>query len=124
MNFAYGDDSRNLLHLIYVGTLDRSKAEALLEATRKALVSLHRGFDILSDLRELKVIERDAVAVIDELMEVCNAHGSGRVIRILPNATENFGFPIMSIFHYDRNVHFVTCLSLEEAVKHLCGRSG
>ena len=123
MSFAYADDTRNLLHLIYVGTLDRAEAKALLEAARKVLPSLRRGFDILSDLRDLKVIEREAVEVVDELMELCNQHGSGRVVRVLPNATENFGFPIMSIFHYDRDVRFVTCLDLEEATKHLLGGS-
>lgn len=36
---------------------------------------------------------------------------------ILPGETDNFGLPIMSIFHYGKNVRFVTCLILEEAGK-------
>ena len=119
MNFVYADEARKLLHVIYVGTLDTAAAHALLEATRGALRSLTPGFDVLSDLRELKAVDKEAIAEVDELMDLINAHGVGKVIRILPAATEDFGFAIMSLFHYGHAVRIVTCLHLEEAVARL-----
>lgn len=119
MNFVYADESRKLLHLIYAGTLDKAAAQALLEATRGALHALTPSFDVLSDLRELKAVDKDAIAALDELMDLINAHGVEQVVRILPAATEDFGFAIMSLFHYGQAVRIVTCLCLEEAVARL-----
>ena len=115
MNFVYADASRNLLHLIYVGTLDKAAAEQMLDAVKRARVCLRPGFDILADLRDLKAVEKDAVSSIHEQMHILDARGAGKVVRVLPNETENFGFAIMSIFHYGQEVRFVTCLNLEEA---------
>jgi len=119
VNFVYADESRKLLHLIYVGTLDKAAAQAVLAATRGALPSLTPGFDVLSDLRELKAVDKEAIAALDELMDLINAHGVGQVVRILPAQTEDFGFGIMSLFHYGHAVRIVTCLHLEEAVARL-----
>ena len=119
MNFVYADESRKLLHLIYVGTLHKAAAQAVLEATRVALRSLPPGFDVLSDLRELKSVDKEAIPTLDEIMDLVNAHGVGKVVRILPAATEDFGFAIMSLFHYGHAVRIVTCLHLEEAVARL-----
>jgi hypothetical protein len=124
MSFIYADESRNLLHLIYVGKLDSAEATRLLAAARSALVPLRRGFEILADLRDLKAVEHDAVAIIDELMDLCNEHGVSVVVRVVSKETENFGFGIMSCFHYDHDVHFATCLSLEEGVARLTPHGG
>ena len=119
MNFVYGDESRNLLHLIYVGTLDKVAANLLLDEVKAVVERLRHGFDILADLRDLKVVEEDAVKIIDELMDLLNARGVGKIVRVLPGETENFGFAIMAFFHYAHDVRFETCLNLEGAVARL-----
>lgn len=119
MNLVYTDNSQNLLHLIYVGTLDRASAIQLLDAVKTASARLRHGFDILADLRDLKVVDKDAVRVIAELMELLDERGARKIVRILPNDTENFGFGIMSIFHYGNDVRFVTCFNLEAALASL-----
>jgi hypothetical protein len=119
VNFVYVDESRNLLHLIYVGTLDGREAQRLFDTAKSALAPLRRGFDILADLRDLKEVKGDAVKIIDRLMDLCNEHGVARIVRVVSGETENFGFAIMSCFHYDQHVRFVTCLNLEDAVARL-----
>lgn len=116
MNFVYVDDSRNLLHLIYVGMLDKTSAGQLRNAVMAVSARFRDGFDILADLRDVKGVEKEAVSIIDELMELLDKRGVRRVVRILPEDTENFGFGIMSIIHYSHDVRFVTCLNLEEAM--------
>jgi len=117
MNFTYADASRNLLHLIFAGTLDATAAAELLKDVTKASLHLRPGFDVLSDFRDLKSIDRKAIRMVDDLMEFLTRQGVGRVVRILPSEKENFGLAIMSIFHYGKDVRFVTCLNLEEAGK-------
>ena len=124
MNFIYADDSRNLLHLIYAGTLDAAAAQQVFDAVKTAAVRLQPGFDLLADLRDLKAVHKDAISIIAEQMNFLNTRGVGKIIRILPEATENFGFAIMSIFHYGHDVRFVTCLKLEEAVAALSPGKG
>jgi hypothetical protein len=119
VNFVYADESRNLLHLIYVGKLDCAEAKRMFDATKRTLAPLRRGFDILADLRDLKAVEKDAVKIIDKLMDLCNERGVRRIVRVVSNHTDDFGFGIMSCFHYDHNVRFVTCLTLNEAVERL-----
>ena len=119
MNLVYVEESRNLLHLIYVGTLDKAAAKQLLDAVKTVLVRLRPGFDILADFRDLKVVEKDAVKIIDELMDLLNARGVGKIVRVLPDESENFGFAIMAFFHYAHDVCFETCLNLEEALARL-----
>jgi len=119
MNFIYVDESRNLMHLIYVGTLDKTSAQHLLAVVKTAIGRLHPRFDILADLRDLKAVDKEAVKIIDELMDLLNACGVGMIVRVLSSASENFGFAIMSVFHYGHDVRFVTCFALEEAVAHL-----
>jgi len=117
MNFTYADAARNLLHLIVAGTLDKAAAKQLLEDVIKATSLLRQGFDVLSDFRDLKAIDREANRLVNDLMEFLTQQGVERVVRILPSEKENFGLSIMSIFHYGKDVRFVTCLNLEEAGK-------
>lgn len=124
MTFVYADGSRNLLHMIFVGMLDGAEARRMLDAAKRALESLRPGFAILTDLRDLRAVKRDAIKIIEELMDLCNERGLGKVVRVLPVETENFGFAIMSFFHYSHDVHVVTCLNLEEAGAHLSAASG
>ena len=123
MTFVYADDSRNLLHLILVGKLDEAAAQECLCAVERSLVTLRDGFQILTDLRDLKEVDSDAVPVIDALMTLCNNRGVRKVVRVVREATGNHGFMIMSAFHYNHDVRFVTCDSLENA-RRLSGSTG
>ncbi len=95
MNFVYADDSRNLLHMIYVGTLDKATAQKTLDAVKTACARLRPGFAILADLRDMKAMDKNAVKIIDEMMEFLNERGAGKVVRVLPDKMENFGFAVM-----------------------------
>lgn len=115
MHFVYADPSRNLLHQILAGTLDRADAVKVLADVKRALAGLRPGYVLLSDLRDLRAVDEDAEGSVRELMELCAAHEPSLLVRILREPTANFGFTIMAIFHYRPGTPTVTCFNLEEA---------
>ena len=119
MHFLYADPSRNLFHQILAGQLDVAEAGHVVELARKILPRLQPGFDILTDLRELEVLEPGAEDSIKALMDVCNAHRPRQVVRVVTSVTNNYGFTVMSYFHYTHGLPLITCLSLKEAWAHL-----
>ncbi len=119
MHFVHVDPRRNLLHLIFVGQLDRASGARLLAEVAAKLPELRPGYHVLTDLRELQDVDRDGEQVVRELMDRCNAARPAALIRVLRDQTTNFGFTLMSPFHYGARVPVVTCLSLAEAVSQL-----
>lgn len=115
MHFVYVDPNRKLLHQILAGSLDRAAGNALLADVDRALAQLPPGFEILSDLRDLREVNEDAEECVRELMQRCGKHGPSLLVRVVRDPTANFGFTIMSYFHYPRETRVVTCFNLEEA---------
>lgn len=115
MHFLYSDPRRNRLHQILAGTLDHAGAVALIADAERELVQLRPGFEFISDLRDLRAVEDDAEVDVRLLMERCASYQPSLLIRILQTPTANFGFTIMSYFHYPRATKVVTCGSLTEA---------
>jgi predicted choloylglycine hydrolase len=58
---------------------------------------------------------------IKRMMDLCNKKGIEMVVRVIPDPHKDIGLNILSLFHYRRRVHIVTCKTLEEAVKVLAG---
>lgn len=115
MHFIYSDPSKNRLHQILIGTLDHAGAIALVADAERELTKLRPGFEIISDLRDLRNVEDDAEADVRNLMERCAVYRPSLLIRVLRTPSANFGFTIMSYFHYPRATRVITCGSLEEA---------
>jgi hypothetical protein len=119
MHLIYPDVARNRLHLIFVGVVDKASGRAVLRDVKAALKILPRGFDLLTDLRDMKSLSRDSEAYIKSIMALFGAHGIKRIARILHEPTDDFGFKLMSYFHYGPKVPIVICSNLEEALKQL-----
>ena len=124
MQFVYVDPSRNLLHIIYVATVGKDEGLQLLGDVNRALLQLTPGFRVLTDLRDLRSVDDDGYVFIRHVMDVCRTQGLTKVVRIVPRAMADFGFGIMSIFHYDRDIAVVNCLNLEEALDRLALQDG
>jgi hypothetical protein len=53
---------------------------------------------------------------IRDIMDMCNQNGVAEVVRIIPDPKRDIGLQIMSYFHYNTDVHIVTCESADEAM--------
>ena len=113
------DRSLNRLHLTLARCFDKEQAEFLLEELEIRIGGLREGFEILTDLRNLKFVEDAARPFIKRSMDLCNRSGVGKIVRVVNNPLRDFGLKIMSIFHYKRNIPVITCSSLDEAQESL-----
>lgn len=112
------DPRHNRLHITLAGKFDARQADKLCADLMMRLHELQDGFHILCDLSGLAKFDHDAKKHYRKLMDICRESGVRQVIRIIPDALDNFGLTIMSYFHY-RNVNVITCPTLEEALVHL-----
>lgn len=111
------DKTRNLLHYTIAETFDEADGKKCLETVRRALEDLQPGFVILTDVRYLQSIDPAAMHYVKEIMNISNAKGVSRIVRIVPKSTEDFGLNVLSVFHYDRSIPIVMCRMFEEAVR-------
>lgn len=112
------DPTNNRLHITLAGKFDERQADKLCADLMMRMHELHDGFHILVDLSGLAKFDHAAKKHYRKLMDICRESGVRKVIRILPDALDNYGLTIMSYFHY-RDVCVVTCPSLQEALVHL-----
>jgi anti-anti-sigma regulatory factor len=95
-------------------------ARACFESLQLLLAEMQPGFQLLTDLSEVKSMSTSTAPYIGQIMELCTQKGLESVIRVLPaEARNDIGFGIMSQFHYGPHVQIVICDSLEEARDHL-----
>src|SRR5581483_5556538 len=105
------DAERNLLKLRFAQRVTAAAMGAALERMRASVAELAPGFRLLTDLTPLESMDPDCAPLIEQAMELCDARGVSRIIRIIPDPQKDIGFSIMSLFHYRRRVPTVTCRS-------------
>src|ERR1039457_3207588 len=113
------DKAKNLLKISYaqhVGPEDTERGE---EKIRALLADLRPGFRLLTDLSALESMDLACVPFIKTVMDLCNKKGVEMVVRVIPYPYKDIGLNILSLFHYRRRVHIVTCETLEEAMSAL-----
>ena len=114
-NIVRGDTSRNLIEVRYRGHVAAADAKAVSEKVMGLLPQMRQGFTFLADLSCLDSMDLDCLADITRVMDACNAAGIGTVVRIVPDPRKDIGFNILSIIHYSRGVHVITCQNSAEA---------
>ena len=107
--------TQNLLVIRYSGLVEAEETEKGLEQIRSGLAQLEVGFRLLADLSDLQSMDVKCAPFIEKAMDLCNEKGASLVVRVIPDMHRDIGLRIMSIFHYDSGVQFVTCQTLEEA---------
>ncbi len=110
-----GDISRNLIEVRYLGRVTAAEVKAVSEKVIELLPKMRQGFTFLADLSGLESMGLDCVADITKIMDACNAAGIGTVVRIVPDPRKDIGLKILSIIHYRRGVHVLTCQNSAEA---------
>jgi len=106
--------------LLYVGFIQQVHAADLqrgLEEIPALLADLPSGFNFLVDLERLESMEPACAAQIGRVMELCDQHGVGMVVRVIPDPAKDIGLNILSLFHYPRRPRVVTCETMGEAAK-------
>lgn len=107
------------LVITFQNDLSRQDAEQLYSYVHKNIAKLKKGFHVIGDMSGLERMDRGARLFIEQLMDLLNNHGVSKVVRILSDKNEDFGFNIMSLFHYSKGVTIHTFRSYQEAKKHL-----
>ncbi len=113
------DKSENLLHIAYTGRIEAAEVKKCLEQLQSLAPELGSGFRLLTDLTALEAMDTAAVPYIRQMMDLCNKKGVAMVVRIIPDPHKDIGLNILSLFHYRHDLHIVTCVTLEEAMKAL-----
>jgi len=113
------DVERGILRLTFSQHVSAAEAKSCRDAVATSLASLAPGFCILTDLSELVEMDFACAPDIRGIMDLCQAKGVSRIVRIIPDIRKDIGFTLMSYFHYGRNVVMVTCASMAEAIERL-----
>jgi anti-anti-sigma regulatory factor len=110
------DESRNLLTIGYSGHVNPDETHRCAEEIHLAVTKLKPGFRLLVDLTHLQSMEVSCAPHIRDIMDMCNQNGVAEVVRIIPDPKRDIGLQIMSYFHYNADVHIVTCQSADQAM--------
>lgn len=107
------------LRIRLAGDIDAGCMQACVEQVADQVATLTRGFKVLTDLSGIKSMDQSSVPAVERLMDLCRDKGASLVVRIIPKRSKDIGFNILSLFHYPKNVHIVTCTTLAEAERAL-----
>lgn len=113
------DQSQNVFKITFTQHVDRAQAKEYREKIGVLLAELQPGFRILVDLSQLEQMDLDCAPEVQAVMDMCQAKGVSRIVRVIPDPKKDIGFKLMSVFHYSRDVTIITCETLEDAVKKL-----
>jgi hypothetical protein len=113
------DPAKNLLTIVFTGTVVAVEVQSHLVEVETLSKTLHSGFRLLTDLRGLESMELGSSPHIEQTMDLLGKAGISKVVRLIPDPSKDIGLKIMSLFHYPRKVQIVTCETLEEAMRAL-----
>jgi len=108
---------KKLFHISFVGHVTRDDVVAYHAEVEAMLAEFTAGFRLLGDLRALTTMDRDCLTEIGRVMELFDSRGVEMVVRVIPDPKKDIGLNILSLFHYSRKVHAITCDTLEDALK-------
>lgn len=113
------DKSKNLLRFVFSQRVTAEEIRRWREQLASLLAGISPGFKLLSDLSRMDSMDLDCAPDIEWSMEALDKAGISKVVRIIPDPRKDIGLNIMSHFHYGRHVSFVTCDTMEEALRAL-----
>ncbi len=113
------DKGKNLLQICYAGRVGPEETERGVGQLPALLAQLQPGFRVLADLAGLETMDLACVPHIKRMMDLCNNKGVEKVVRVIPDPHKDIGLNILSLFHYRRGVHIVTCEDLPSAMNAL-----
>jgi len=109
--------AKRLLYLGYIQQVRTKDIQRGLDELPALLADLPPGFHLLVDLARLETMEPACTTQIGKVMELCDQHGVGLVIRVIPDPAKDIGLNLLSLFHYRHRPQAVTCETMSEAAK-------
>jgi len=119
MLLATSNQSKQLLHVSFIGTLRPADFQSSREDVATLLAGLAPGFHYLVDLTHLEFMGLDCMTDLGRLMDLIGQAGVGLVVRVVPDPGKDIGMNILTAFHYPHHLRIVTCQNLTEAVQSL-----
>lgn len=105
----------NRVILTLAGNFSITDARDSYAALERIAPQLKKGFMVITDLSGLEVMEEGTKQFFEKIMDLFNARGVSKVVRIIPDADKDIGLNILSLFHYSQNVPIHNYKTLEEA---------
>ena len=115
------DKTAKLMTMTFTQHVGPEELREAVPAVNALATGLPAGFSLLSDMSGLTSMDPACVPYIKDNMDLLNRRGIARVVRVIPDPHKDIGFNILSLFHYRRGVHIVTCETLSEAKAVLAG---
>jgi hypothetical protein len=119
MLLVTSNQSRQLLHISYIGPVRREELRRSREDLTTQLGGLSPGFRLLADFSWLESMGLDCTPELGRMMDLIGQAGVGLVVRVIPDKGKDIGMNILTVFHYRHRPRVVTCKSLAEAGKAL-----
>ena len=116
------DVDRTILRMRFRGNVTPQALQAAAEWSASVIAQMKAGFIVVADLTHLEQMDLDCVPHVTRLMDLFRQAGVGRVMRVIPDASKDIGFTILSHTHYRGRVPFETLASLSEAEAALARR--
>jgi ABC-type transporter Mla subunit MlaD len=113
------DKEKRFLVISAIGHVSKDEVKAAAEKVRELVEDAPPGLHTLTDLRWLNTMEADAATYVAEIMKALQEKQLAFVTRIIPDASKDIGFNILSHFHYKPNVQIFTVQSLAEALRNI-----
>ena len=113
------DRRHNAVIIEFSGKVDAKQGEQYLPKVSQVIPKQGKGFTLLVDLSSAKSVDPKIQDAITKAMDLFNAAGVARVIRVIPDPDKGIGFNILSVFHYSKNVKILTLSSRAEAMQRL-----
>ena len=108
------DARHNAVVIEFKGAVNKAQAERSVLDVEKAVPKRQKGFTVITDLSGLQKMDLSVKDAITRSMDLLNARGAQRVIRIIPDSSKDIGFNILSVFHYSKGVKILTLESWRE----------
>ena len=117
------DRRHNAVIIEFSGKVDAEQGEQYLPKIPKVIPKHGKGFALLVDLSSAESMDPKIQETITKAMDLFNAAGVTKVIRVIPDPDTGIGFNILSVFHYSKKVKILTLPSRAEALQRLMDHS-
>jgi len=113
------DRERNTVIIEFIGKVNAAQTEPFFAEIQKVVPKHGKGFRLLTDFTALEEMGDDIQASIKKTMDYFNEQGVTQILRVIPTLDQDFGFNMLSLFHYSKKVKFLTLKSRAEAEERL-----
>ena len=119
MLIATSNKANRLLFLSFVGHIRLEELARQREDIKALLGDLLPCFRLLADFTHFESMDVDCVTELGRTMDMLDQTCVERVVRVIPEPRRDPGMNILTVFHYRKHPHVMTCSKLAEAAKAL-----